>query len=957
MSTITPSLEPGRYTGSKNITIEFDPNITQVEVTVNAAPPSTSRYIAYDNLFPASPLIAITEDGNTGRVVYDGGFPKFYNVSNPIVSSFAELTPGCKYLYNAINWVANSTKVLAGNNKILFIGDAPDNDPYPLKGSDETAFQNTFTNVADLANKVSTFMSASEFANNLLDPSLALLEQYPLVVFLSSAANNSNVLITPEAIDHFVKYRENGNGLIFITDHGYMLDNIEDVHKPEGIGFFKTANAITYNFGAYFSGDIDRFPVNVGFIRETYGDHPLYNNLTDDEYIYEGPSESLIFVTANALVTPDEIDPIILSKHGKNIINVYAVDSAGNSTIRTYVYYLQIDDFSIDPSVPSGYYPEAQSVKFTLPVVTLGYTYTVDTAPPALHQYLSFDRDTPPNPYLATTEDGRGRIFYDCGFVKYQNNPNGVIVNQFNNLTTGGKLMHNSIKWLSNPAKVNEGNNKVLFIIDAEADAEGNTTLNTLTDGSIGLTIASACAVAGVTEYRTRSLSDYANNVLNPSLSFMEEHACIVFVGINSSIATAAITQSAANSFVTYRENGNGLYFITAGGKDFNSLDDAINGPGTKTPGDFFKTVNAVVTKFGNYYTGSYDRIPENLAWIRANFGDHPVFQNIGDDETITYSAGGAKIMLVVSNLQTGYDFTLNVSKIGSSVINVLCRLPDGIVISDRFIYVVNSIDFLYVFSIDSQGGLTQNSTDVFTDIAARLNFQASITPNDLTGIWGEVLLNDKRVGEISNNINGSTTMSFYSGSAGSTKVVDGDVMTVSIRTPFEYTYTGVVETRYFTEVLSATKFPEVALKILSVIEQPKTQYTSVPEVVTPMMYLINKYLPRNPYGVPSLGRFMELVRNFSNGTLKTVESPALYIYDSPQATIDSIAGMGDLPHVIHVDASTGNVYGYTKEGVVKLIPDLKVTNFFAPLTSIQSLAVSNVSYVLNANGTLSKVV
>lgn len=103
MATITPSIEPGSYLGAKTVSLSFDPNLVQAEVTVNAAPPSISKYIAYDDLVPPKPFIAVTEDDNTGRVVYDGGAPKFWNANNPSnAASFFELSPAGKYLYNAL---------------------------------------------------------------------------------------------------------------------------------------------------------------------------------------------------------------------------------------------------------------------------------------------------------------------------------------------------------------------------------------------------------------------------------------------------------------------------------------------------------------------------------------------------------------------------------------------------------------------------------------------------------------------------------------------------------------------------------------------------------------------------------------------------------------------------------------------------------------------------------------
>lgn len=84
--------------------------LERVSYNVNGLYPALSEYIAYDTLTPPNPFIAVTQDG-LGRVVYDGGFPKFYNQELPgTYTNFAQLPPQFKYLHNAINWVLNLIK-------------------------------------------------------------------------------------------------------------------------------------------------------------------------------------------------------------------------------------------------------------------------------------------------------------------------------------------------------------------------------------------------------------------------------------------------------------------------------------------------------------------------------------------------------------------------------------------------------------------------------------------------------------------------------------------------------------------------------------------------------------------------------------------------------------------------------------------------------------------------------
>lgn len=345
MANVTSSLVQGIYDGAKTATLSFSSDVASVAVTVNAAPPSISKYIAYDTLTPPNPFIAVTEDGR-GRVVYDGGFPKFYNVYVPAVTNtFADLSPAMRYLHNAIKWVINPTKLAAGNNKVLFIGDTVTENVYNIKSTDTSGFALTIAAVCRVVGVVPTILNLEDYGSVKLDPTLAYLEQFAAVVFFGSNSGAQEPLITPAAIAAFVKYRENNNGLVFITDHGEFLTSIEDTKLPGGGNFFKTVNGIIYNFGAYFTGNYDRTPVNVGFLRANYGDHPLYNGMSNSEDIFAGGSESRVMVTTAAMVPPDSVSPILMNRQGVSTINVLMRLQNGSVDTQTFTYGIQMDTF------------------------------------------------------------------------------------------------------------------------------------------------------------------------------------------------------------------------------------------------------------------------------------------------------------------------------------------------------------------------------------------------------------------------------------------------------------------------------------------------------------------------------------------------------------------------------------------------------------------------------------
>jgi hypothetical protein len=350
MASITPSKAPGVYLDAQEVTFDFSPDIVSVAMTKNSAPPSITKYIAYDTLVPPNPFLAVTEDGR-GRVVYDGGFPKFYNGENPSApASFADLTSAGKYLYNALNWVAHPGKVAAGNKKVLVLGDALGYNNYAVKSTGPNGFNTSVSAICAVAGFTPTFMDLADFAVGKLDIDAVALDQYTCVILFSSAYPNEP-LITTQAVNNLVLYRENGNGLVLITDHGHDLATIEDVKRTDAGGFFKTANAIAYNFGSYFTGVYDRTPVNVGFIRQNYGDHPLYAGLADTDSVPAGASESKVVATTAMPVAPGEIGPNSADVNGVNTFNFLASLSDGSTQTFRFQYSIQKDEFVFMKSV------------------------------------------------------------------------------------------------------------------------------------------------------------------------------------------------------------------------------------------------------------------------------------------------------------------------------------------------------------------------------------------------------------------------------------------------------------------------------------------------------------------------------------------------------------------------------------------------------------------------------
>lgn len=322
----------GTYTKPQTVGWQTSSEVKFVSYTVNGLMPTLSEYVAYDTLSPPNPFIAVTQD-TRGNVVYDGGFPKFYNVQAPVEgSSFANLTGAFKYLYNALNFVSDKSKVNAGNKNVLILGDAVSGENYSIKGTETTSFYTSFTRLFAIAGYTPVFKDRSDYGNTL-NPSAAELNGYCAILIMSSVYTSLTGFFTADAVANIVAFREAGGGVIAVTDHGENLTDANQAATGSYNGFFRTANQVVAEFGAYFTGNFDRTPVNVGYLRTTYGDHPLYSGMASSEEIAAGASESRVVVQIYPRYAPGQI-PTIQMDDGCYLVQILTVLNDGTIEIQ-----------------------------------------------------------------------------------------------------------------------------------------------------------------------------------------------------------------------------------------------------------------------------------------------------------------------------------------------------------------------------------------------------------------------------------------------------------------------------------------------------------------------------------------------------------------------------------------------------------------------------------------------
>lgn len=365
----------GLYRSVQALTWQLSDQVERFSFTVNGNQPTLSKYIAYDTLSPPNPFIAVTQDG-AGNVVYDGGFPKFYNMYSPADgATFNQLSASFKFLYNAINFCANKKKTDIGNKRILLLGDGgSNNNNYRVLYGGADDFYYSFTRLAKTAGYSITIKDRVNYSGGYIDARFAELDQYCMVIVMSSDFwHPAGGWMTPQCVADMITYRERGNGLILITDHGTSTPAQDAAGNSRG--FFGTAQPLALNFGSYFTGNFDRSPVNVGFLRATYGDHALYNGMANSEYIHAGGSESKVVVTKYPEYTAANAPTVNLTQNGKYVISILAILKDGTPETYRYVFNIVLGEFlwwksSNDGSILGDTYSTNKSISDFLPYIS-----------------------------------------------------------------------------------------------------------------------------------------------------------------------------------------------------------------------------------------------------------------------------------------------------------------------------------------------------------------------------------------------------------------------------------------------------------------------------------------------------------------------------------------------------------------------------------------------------------
>lgn len=244
---------------------------------------STTENIVYDQY--GNPFISVVDNENGGRLIFDGGFPKYYNKKFNDAKKFSELEDQFIFLYNIVNWISEEH---SSRGKILLYGDRNTSDSrYRVTHTGNNDFKTVFSTVIDMAGYDLDIKTYEDFGGtyNSTQSSISLdeMNEYSSIIIMSSGHWES---LTDETANNFSTYVNNGGGIYIVTDHNT---------------FQLTGNQVLEKFGSQFYGNVNRSSENDAYKLSTIWsnlsgteynkDHILWNGFSSDDYIYAGGSE------------------------------------------------------------------------------------------------------------------------------------------------------------------------------------------------------------------------------------------------------------------------------------------------------------------------------------------------------------------------------------------------------------------------------------------------------------------------------------------------------------------------------------------------------------------------------------------------------------------------------------------------------------------------------------------
>lgn len=281
---------PYGTTTKMNLTISLNKAFdTEVVYRVNTQDITTTSILSEtkDLIFDeyGNPFISVVDNQNGGRLMFDGGFPKYYNTYWKNPKKFEDMPTQFQFLYNVVNWVSETHK---DRGRVLFYGDRDKySASYNVKSGSNSGFRDSIPGVIKKAGFKVDVKNYEDFGGSYggakAKISLEEMSKYSSIVVMSSGGWNS---LSNDTANNFTTFVNNGGGVYIITDHDW---------------FQPTGNQILKKFGSEFYGVVNRHSSNNAYKVSTilnaldgskYGDgHPLWEGLSRSGSIHAGWSE------------------------------------------------------------------------------------------------------------------------------------------------------------------------------------------------------------------------------------------------------------------------------------------------------------------------------------------------------------------------------------------------------------------------------------------------------------------------------------------------------------------------------------------------------------------------------------------------------------------------------------------------------------------------------------------
>jgi len=320
-------LVSGELPGVSNITSQYtdpcadfsatraDNDDGTVTLTIKTAQPSTGVFLLedltggnlrglvrpvaddeFENLFIASGegLVQTTSTGAGGKLVFDGGFPKFYASGwndNYKDDMFGSGTPGqWPYMVNAIKY-ASGARGSNKTDKVAYINDAAGGSynisvfAASIKGCVEytgktmSYFKDSSTNGSHKAHLMDNTQTAAQWK--------AYLDDFDCIVWVGT--ETSAYTLAPNFVQGLLNYFDGGGGLFVVTDHNVFQTIVNQILPYYGVRF---TGLINRNSGASDVYKVSSILAKTEYIPQ--GVHPLFQDMLPESKIAAGGSEGKI---------------------------------------------------------------------------------------------------------------------------------------------------------------------------------------------------------------------------------------------------------------------------------------------------------------------------------------------------------------------------------------------------------------------------------------------------------------------------------------------------------------------------------------------------------------------------------------------------------------------------------------------------------------------------------------